>query len=186
MRSRTLLSIAALAMFLAAPTALFSQSIYVGGGATFPTGEFGDTDEASIDATGAKTGWLGMLGFTYDIGGGGLWVGAEGFYGQNSHETEGEKTNPYGGMALLGYGTGDGESLGVYFWGGGGLMVHKFSSDDTAVVGTSDSNFGYQFGAGLDFPLAGSTELFVEGRYMGATGTSFFGIMAGLSFGFAS
>ncbi|MDX1395786.1 MAG: hypothetical protein R3195_15495 [Gemmatimonadota bacterium] len=171
----------AASFMLLAPVALLGQGIYFGAGATFPTGDFGDY---------ADTGWMGVAGVTFDIGTGGLWVGGEGFYGQNNHsddlaptptEEAGAKTNPYGAMGIVGYGTGDGESLGFYFFGGAGLLVHKYSSDVSDSV--SDSNFGYQAGAGVSFPLGGSLDLWGEGRFMGASDTTFFGLLAGLSIG---
>jgi opacity protein-like surface antigen len=174
MKSRTLLSFAAAALFLMVPSSLFAQSIFVGGGATFPTGEFGDY---------ADTGWIGVAGVLFPVGEGGLNVGVEGFYGQNNHnDVDGDKTNPYGAMAILEYDIGDDEGVGAYLFGGAGLLVHKFGTDATE-GGGSETNFGYEAGAGVSFPLGGSTSLWAEGRYMGASGTNFFGILAGLGFG---
>ena len=186
MKSRTLLSLAAAALFMTVPTALFAQNIFVGGGITFPTGEFGDY---------AESGWVGVAGVLFPVGEGGLNVGVEGFYGQNNHmdangaKIDGDKTNPYGAMAVLEYDIGSGDGIGAYIFGGAGLLIHKCSTDGTSCTedgsagGTSDSNFGYEAGAGVGIPVGGSTSIWVEGRYMGASGTNIFGILAGLGFG---
>ena len=62
-----------------------------------------------------------------------------------------------------------------------GCMVHRFSGDD--FESESESQFGYQFGAGLGFNFG----LFVEGRYMGSSDMGgdrerYFGALAGWAF----
>ena len=184
MKARATRSIvAAASILMLAPVAVFGQSIFVGGGVTFPTGDYGDY---------ADTGWMGVAGVTFDLGTAGLWVGGEGFYGNNSHnagdltptpqDEDFGSTNLYGAMGLVGWGSGDGESLGFYVYGGAGLLVHDFSAPE-GVEGGSESKFGYEAAAGVDFPLGGSTSLWGEGRFMGASDTTLFGIYAGLSFG---
>lgn len=161
---------------LAVPAAVSGQGIFVGGGVTIPTGDFGDY---------ADTGWLASAGFSFDIGEAGLSAGVEGFYGENKHsDVDGDKTNPYGAMGFLLYRAGNAESVGPYFYGGAGLLVHRFSpaSGDSE----SDTNFGYEAGAGLDFPFSDNVGAWVEGRFMGASDTNFFGIVAGLGFGLGS
>lgn len=167
---RTMIVAFAVALF-ALPVALSAQSIYAGAGLTIPMGDFGDY---------ADTGWMGVAGVTVDIGESGLWAYGEGFYGQNNHsDIDGDKTNPYGAMGGVGYDFGDGESLGFYVFGGVGLLVHKYSSDD--FEGGSESNFGYQAGAGVGVPLGDSFGLWGEGRFMGASETTFIGILGGIS-----
>jgi opacity protein-like surface antigen len=112
---------------------------------TIPTGDFGEF---------ADTGWMATGGFSVGVGDSGLSAGVEGFYGENKHETEGESTKPYGAMGFLLYRAGSPESVGPYFYGGAGILVHKFSVDSGE--GSSESNFGYEFGAGLDFPFGDS------------------------------
>ena len=143
----------------------------------------------------AESGWVGVAGVLFPVGEGGLNVGVEGFYGQNNHmdasgtKIDGDKTNPYGAMAILEYDIGSGDGIGAYIFGGAGLLIHKCSTDgngcadDDSAGGTSDSNFGYEAGAGVGIPVGGSTSIWVEGRYMGASGTNIFGILAGLGFG---
>lgn len=166
------LAFAGLALLFAMP--LQAQGVFLGGGVTIPTGDFGDF---------ADTGWMTTGGFSVDIGDSGASAGLEGFYGQNNHETEGEKTNPYGAMGFLLYRVGNPSRVGPYVFGGAGILVHDFSSAGESV---SDTNFGYEFGAGLDFPFADRVGLWLEGRWMGASDTNFFGILAGLGFGLGS
>lgn len=176
MKSRTLLSLAAAAMFLMVPSGLVAQNIFVGGGLSLPTGEFGDY---------ADTGWLGVAGMLFPVGDAGLHFGFEGFYGQNNHtDVDGDKTNVSGLMGVIEYDFGDPDAVGFYIFGGAGWMRHKFTTDTAGGdASATDNNFGYEGGAGVGVPVGGSTSVWVEGRYMGSSGTNFVGIMAGLSFG---
>lgn len=171
---KTLSAVATLLFLLAAPAAVVGQGIFVGGGVTFPTGDFKDVD-------GADTGWLATAGFSFDVGDAGLSAGVEGFYGENKHDTDGDKTNPYGAMGFLLYRAGNPETVGPYAFGGAGILVHKFSSDTTE--DSTKTNFGYEFGAGLDIPVGSNVGVWLEGRYMGSSDTNFFGIIAGLGLG---
>lgn len=183
MKNRVLLTVAAGALLLvAAPAATQAQWIWVGGGLTIPTSDYGDY---------AKTGWMGTVGVGFPIGDSGLGVSIEGLYGSNKHDTDvtgvvdGDKTNLYGAMGSVGYRVGDPANIGPYVFAGGGLLVHQFSPE----TGDSDSSsgFGYQFGAGLDIPVGSSVGVWVEGRYLGASidssTTAVFGILAGIGFG---
>ena len=71
---------------------------------------------------------------------------------------------------------------GIYVFGEAGLMVHKYSSDESE--GDSETGFAFGGGAGYGFPM-GDTEIFVEGRYMQGNfdygNTSFFGIVGGVA-----
>ena len=147
---------------------------YLGAGATIPTGDYGDN---------ANTGWLGAGGIGFPIGDDGLAAGVEAFYGQNNHDLDGDKTTPYGALGFVQFSFGDMEKLHPYLLGGAGLLVHKYSSD--TFKGDSESRFAYSFGAGLAYPLGGTTGLYGEGRYWGSDGTAFFGILGGfyVSFG---
>ena len=78
-----------------------AQTLYLSGGVSVPTGDYKTfTDDAD---DGAKTGWLGMAGANFRIGENGLFVGGGAFYGSNSHEAEGDKTNLLGGFGLVGF-----------------------------------------------------------------------------------
>jgi hypothetical protein len=174
-RNRCVLFLLPLTAALAAslPTAAPAQSVYWGAGITLPTGDYGDY---------AKTGYLGIAGVSFAVGPAGLSVVGEGFYGQNSHDIDGDKTNPYGAMAGLLYDLSPEEMGGVYVFGQAGFMVHKYSSDGPG--DSSDTGLGFGGGAGYGF-LLGDTEIFAEGRYMYGDfdygGTSFLGIMVGVA-----
>ena len=175
-RRGVLTSVAVLAFMLSAPNLAEAQSIFFGGGVTFPVGFYGNANEV-----GAKTGWMVAGGLSWDLGSSGSWIYGEGFYGENKHQNSTIKTNPYGGMLGFGYSLGAPGQIGGYFFAGGGLMVHKFSSEDAPAFNDSESKFGYELGAGGDFPLGSRVSLWVEGRYMGATDTNFFGLLAGFT-----
>jgi opacity protein-like surface antigen len=171
MKKRSEFLLAALALMGFAIPAQAQTTLYIEGGATFPTGDFGDY---------ANTGWMAAGGLLFGIGDSGFGVGGEVFYGENKHGTDevdlNSKTNPYGVMAIADYTFGSPGGLQPYLFGGAGLLVHRFSADN--FDSESESQFGYQFGAGLSFPIG----LFIEGRYMGASDTQFFGAMAGWAF----
>lgn len=185
MRNRVLTMVAAGALLLfAAPAATQAQWVWVGGGLSVPTGDAGDNLNA---------GWLGTVGVGFPIGESGLGVAAEGFYGQNNASDEAQtagldKANVYGVMGNVGYRIGDPENIGAYLFGGLGLLALKVSPE----TGDSetDSNFGYQFGAGVDVPVGSNVGVWVEGRYMGSTGAdegesnyNQLNVLAGLGFG---
>lgn len=141
----------------AAPVAAQGNFIWIGGGPTFPTSSYGDY---------AKTGWMAAAGFGLGLGSSGrLSLLFEGQYGSNSHsDVEGDKTNLYGGMLGLEYDLGNTEKLHPYVFGGGGLLVHSYSSD-IGGYDDSDSKFAYQLGAGLGLPLK-SINLWTDVRYL--------------------
>ncbi len=171
---RRLASLAVL-LFLVAASAE-AQNIWVGGGPTFPTGDYGDY---------AKTGWMASAGIGFGLGEAKkLAVQFEGLYGSNSHnDVEGDKTNLYGGMANLNYRFGDPSKLGLYVYGGAGLLVHDYKTDTYPDEAGSDSKFAYRFGAGLDIPLGG-IGLWIDARYLRRAesyATALFPVMAGIS-----
>jgi hypothetical protein len=139
-----------------------AQSVYAGAGVSFPVGDFGEY---------ANTGWNTMVGVTFPVMPN-IWVGGEVSYGQNDHEGGYGKTNPLGVFGQLGYNMSP-----FYLFGGLGLLMHRFSSDD---FDESESKFGGLVGAGFDYPI-GNNALFVEGRFVGAESTSFAALMAGIS-----
>lgn len=178
MKKQWMLVLAAAALLGFAAPSQAQVTLYIGAGGSFPTSDFGDY---------AKTGWMATGGALWNVGDSGLGIGAELFYGQNNHDEdvsffEGAKTSPYGAMAIVDYSFETGGNIHPYVFGGLGLLVHRFSADN--VDSESDSQFGYQGGAGLAFGLgSGSTSLYIEGRYMGSEDTKYFGALAGLAFG---
>ena len=141
-------SVTLLLVALAGPQMVSGQSIFLGAGATIPTQDFSDAD--------AKTGFIGFGGALFPVGTGAVSVGAEGFFGSNSHETEGNKTNLYGALALVALTLGDEfTSIRPAFFGGLGYMTASFKSE--SFPGLEDSESGLAGGAGLavGFPLGG-------------------------------
>jgi hypothetical protein len=153
-----------------------AQSVFVGAGVTVPTGDYSEY---------AKAGFLGIGGLTFPMGPQGLALLGEGYFGQNSHEFEGDKTNLYGAMGGLIYDFAAEGEAGVYLFGQAGLMVHKYSVDNSSESGSSETGLAFGAGAGYGIPL-GKGSAWLEGRYMqgqfdgGSTG--FFGVVAGISF----
>ncbi len=160
---------------VATTSPLSAQFVWIGGGATFPTSDYGDI---------ANTGYLVMAGGAIPVGEAGLNLGVNAFYGQNNHElVDGDKTNPYGFMGMVEYDfSGPDAEGGLYVLGEAGILWHKYSSDTS--VDTSESGFGYAGALGYGFPLGGVNG-WVEGRFMQASisdaNTQFLGIVAGIS-----
>ncbi len=176
----------AMLLALAVPTLASAQaSIFLGAGATIPTGDYGDY---------AKTGWMGQAGAVFNVGSKGLFVAGEGFLGSNKHDDyqagggggTSDKTTLYGVDGQVGYRFGDQEKAGLYVAGLLGALIHKYSPG----TGTGDSSTGILFGgiAGVDIP-AGKVNVWVEGRWMNGRhsedgeswSTGFFGLFAGVS-----
>jgi opacity protein-like surface antigen len=154
---RRLTSLVAVTL-LATGSLAAQSSVWIGGGPTFPMSDYGDY---------AKTGWMASAGFGLGLGSSGkLGLQFEGLFGSNSHsDVDGDKTSLYGGMANLAYQLGNTAKLHPYVFGGGGLLVHKYSSDQFPDDEGSDSKFTYQFGAGLDYPMK-SIGLWIDVRYL--------------------
>jgi hypothetical protein len=146
------------------------SSIYVGGGPSFPIGEFGDY---------AKTGWLAAAGVSVAVGGRGLSIGGELMYGSNKHsDVAGDKTNLPGVFGFIQYRAGDPARPGVYFFGQAGVLNHQFKP----ATGSSDNDWKFAVGggAGIDIPVGGAS-IFVEGRVIARSGTNFIPVLAGFA-----
>src|SRR5512139_3149326 len=154
---------------------LAAQSVWLGGGPTFPMSDFSSY---------AKTGWMASAGVGFGLGSGDrLSLQLEGVYGSNNHDTEGDKTNLYGGLVNVAYQLGNTGKLHPYAFGGVGVLAQDFSSENV-----DDENEGsagkmaYQFGAGLDIPL-GKLGLWVDVRYLARAesyATAVIPVMAGI------
>ncbi|HSM09236.1 MAG TPA: outer membrane beta-barrel protein [Gemmatimonadota bacterium] len=169
-------------MALALPLTAHAQSVFVLGGLSAPTGDYGDV---------ADTGWLGAVGVTFPVGEAGLWAGAEGLYGQNSFSSDAvdENYKLFSAMGILGYDIQTQSSVSPYVFGGLGLMSLSSSIEGS----DSESGFGWQLGGGVGFETGGNISPFVEARYQSASigdeadltdlTVSVFGIEAGVSIG---
>jgi len=168
------------ALSFSIPSSVQAQSGFVGGGATVPTGDYSDFG----DGDGAKTGFMLFGGLDFPLNENGLSAFGEGYFGSNSHEYGGDKTNLYGAMGgiLLDLIP---EGPGPYVFGQIGIMVHDYKSDDYPEDEGSETGFGFGGGAGYGFPL-GAVNGFVEARYIQGQfdygNTSFFAFFAGISF----
>lgn len=149
-----------------------AQSVYVGGGATVPTGDYGNY---------ASVGFMAFGGVLVPVGDAGVSVGAQGFWGTNSHDVDGDKTNLYGGMGIVGFTFSPEATASPFVFGGLGLMTHSFKSDSTPSAEGSVSDLAAGFGAGMAFPL-GSIGGMVAASYNRGfgdiDGTEFVGISA--------
>ena len=174
-------TVAALGTLTIAATSspLSAQGAWLGGGATIPTSDYSDY---------ANTGFLLTAGVGTSVGDGGLGVAVEALYGQNNHETDGDKTTPWGFMGQVAYNlAGPGAESGIYVLGQLGVLWHKFSS--ATLPEGSESGFAYGGAVGYGFPLGGA-DGFVEGKFIQASisdeNTRFLGILAGVSIPFGS
>ena len=153
---------------------LSAQTVWIGGGATFPTSDYGNL---------ANTGYQFEAGVGTPVGDQGVYLGVGGSYGQNNHELiDGDKTNLYGFMGLVEYDfAGRDAERTFYVLGMAGVLWHKFSSDTSPEA--TESGLGYAGAAGYSFPL-GSVNGWVEGRFTQASiadeNTQFFGIHFGV------
>ncbi len=175
-------ALAAAFFALSAPADSSAQtSIFVGGGASIPTGDFSDFGGGD----GANTGWQGMVGAQFAIGESGLTAGPRVFYGSNSHDTDGDKTNLFGGTALLNYGFGDPEAVNPFLWGEFGVMSHSYKSETLPAADDKSTAAVWGGGAGVGFPLGGTNGWIAAGYNAGLgdnSGTTYFGVYAGLTF----
>jgi hypothetical protein len=169
------------------PTQVSAQGVFIGAGATIPTGDYSDFG----DGDGAKTGWMVEGGFAFPLGESGLAGFVEGLYGSNSHEHEGDKTNLlgfFGGVEMVFAEEGE---AGPFIFGEIGYLRHSYKSDEHSEWESDSSGIAYGGGAGYSIPLGESLNGWVLGRYIiGHTGddeyeddskTTFIGIMAGVS-----
>lgn len=169
-RLAALLALAVAAV--ASPAQAQRVGVFFGGGATLPMGDYNDS---------AKLGWMGGGGLTVDLGTSGAWLEADGFFGTNKHDdTAGGKTNIFAGMAAIGYGFTRDTKVTPYVLGGAGFLSHQFKP----LTGSSDTEtkFGYTAAAGLSFSIGTSGNFWVEGRYLGSSGTNLVPLMAGFTF----
>lgn len=173
MRLASQLAISSSAFLLFTAPVAAQAYLFLGGGVTIPTGEYGDF---------AKTGWTASTGLTFDVGDKGVWVGVEGLFGSNTHEgTSGDKTNVYGATGLLGYSVQSAGSVHPYVYGGAGFLAHQYKPGTSTVTGDTETKFNWAGAGGLSFVLSPKVSLWTEGRYNGAKGTQHLALQAGLN-----
>ena len=171
------------------PAQANAQAVFLGVGATVPTGDFSDFG----DGDGASAGWLANGGVVFPLNEDGLYVFGEGMYGSNSHDYEGDKTNLLGGFAGIEMGFGEEGEAAPFVFGQVGFLRHEYKSDDFTEFEGSSSGLAFGGGAGYGFPLGESMRGWVLGRYLqgqtsddeaGDGNTTFLNFGAGISIPF--
>lgn len=153
-------------------------SFFLGGGATIPTGDFGD---------GFKTGWNGVGGVNIMLPGVPFGIRVDGMYSQNKLDAAGSdaKIKIFGGNADAVFAFGaPGSMVKPYVLAGVGAANAKF--DDGAGFSDSETKFAFNGGAGINFMLS-SVTIFVEGRYFSistsGSNTNYIPVSVGVKFG---
>ena len=149
-------------------------AITVSGGATVPLGGF-DTGSNSF-WTGTSTGWMGTLGLMQDVGGKGLGLGGDLYYGENPWaEFDGAKSKLGGALATARWRFGDAAKPNVFVVGNLGYMKHTRRSPSHVcanpcpadLVESSDDGLAYGAGAGIEIPR-GRMTWYLLARYLAA------------------
>jgi hypothetical protein len=180
MRKFVFACVAALVVFSFTFTSQASaQGLFLGAGATIPTSDYGNY---------ADPGWMLEGGVSFPINEEGLYIFGEGLFGSNKHsDFEGDKTNLLGIFGGVEYDLSTPGEPGIFIFGEVGLLRHDYKSDEFPEDEGADNGLAYGGGAGYGFPIGGMSG-WVLGRYLvgqfdGPDGnTTFFGVMAGVSF----
>ena len=154
------------ALVVAWPAPAAAQAaLFLGGGPTFPTGDYG---------VNVNSGWLVSGRLAFPVGSGGFSLGLEGFYGRDySASYSGYSGSLVGGYAVAAYRMGDRSRTGAYVLGGIGMLTDPDYENLFYGLGA------FSLGAGVDFPMK-HLGLFVEGRYSVSDLISFGGLTVGL------
>lgn len=177
---RMVLAVLAVAS-LAGAGSLAAQGVRfgVGGGLLLPTGDYKNGD---------KAGFLAGADGTYWLAGQQIGIRLDASYSQTSEKSGvlAHKTKMIGGLAEVVYAfMTPSDQVRPYVLGGVGLFNVKLSAGG---ADTSETKVAFGGGAGVAFKIgAGSTRLFVEGRYTSVkafdTTLPFLGVKAGVRFG---
>ena len=175
----------ALGLALTSPSTVSAQAVaYFGGGATIPTQDYAEFPGGGGD--GANTGWLGFAGLYFPLGDTGFAPGIQGYYGQNSHDTDGDRTDLYGVLATGGFAFGEADASARPFVSGGlGTMTHSYKSEDFPSAEGSATSLAAQLTGGLSFALGGATGFVAASATTGFgdnSETTYIGIAAALGF----
>jgi hypothetical protein len=174
-RSLVLSACAALALAVLPGLAQGQLGFVLGAGATFPVGDYGEY---------AKTGWMVNGGVWAPIGEArSAGVLGEIFYGSNSHDDEGDKTNLYGGFGGATYRLGDPSRPGVFVIGKVGAMAHSYKSDEFPDLEETDWKFAYGLGAGFAIPR-GTWVPWITVQYVSTAGGDYTTAFVPVSVGF--
>ena len=175
-RSRTSVLLGGLVGLFAPASASGQTSIHLGGGATFPMGDYGNY---------ASTGWMAHGGVALPLGDAGLAVGATGYFGANGHRPPpgGDRTSLYGALGFVQVALGNPEAASPVLFGGAGLMVHDYRSETQPGLEGSNTGFAAGAGAGVRFPVGGIGAFagaWLLNGFFDAGDTTIAGVTAGL------
>jgi hypothetical protein len=168
------LSLIALGFIVASTASAQHVKVSVGAGGVLPTGDYSTLDNAGWHVLGAVEVGLPMTG---------LGVRVDGMYSQTTHaDLLTGTTTLSGGSADLVYRIGAPHvPVKFYVLGGVGYYSVDFGGSQ------SESDMGYNAGAGLSFGLAGMN-VFAETRYIGVMTSgstmTFLPVTLGMAFGF--
>jgi hypothetical protein len=152
-------------------------SFHVAGGVTLPMGDFGDA---------FGTGFQGLGGVSFGLGGLPFAIRVDGFYGQNSADNVDDvKVKMFGGMAGGQFNIGgDAASVKPYILAQVGMVNSKVDVPNFDTESSTD--FAFAGGGGIGFGL-GSLAAFVEGQFVNVMtegeSSSFIAARLGLRFG---
>ena len=127
----------------------------LGGGATVPTGDFGNA---------AKAGWHALATVAIFPGTSVLGVQATGFYGQNTFKAGGGKWKLSGGVAELRLEMRSKAAFKPFFMLGGGLVDYKAAL--TSGPSASNTKAALDGGVGVAYNVGANGGLFLQGRYV--------------------
>lgn len=156
-----------------------SLEVSLGGGATQPSGDFGNA---------AKLGWhvLGTISVfpseaTYAIQG-------TGFYGQNKFDgTGGDTFKLYGGLLEFRLDLRSGAAFRPYFMAGGGLIHVSGGASGPLAVSYGDTKGAFSGGIGVAYEGKSKVGFFAQARYVnvffGGPDLSFIPLSAGIRVG---
>ena len=155
-------------------------SFHLAGGLTMPMGDFGD---------GFGTGWQGLGGVSFGLGGLPFMLRVDGFYGQNNGDEAvtgpDVKVKMFGGMAGAQFNFGsDVAPVKPYILVQVGMVNSKVEIPNFDTSGETDFAFGG--GGGVQFGL-GSMNAFVEAQYVSVqtegSSSNYVPIRVGVRFG---
>jgi hypothetical protein len=153
MRTALVLMTASL-LLVSAGSAAAQMEVLVGAGALVPVARFADV---------ATSGPLGVAGVLVGVRDG-VFLGAQGFYGRAGHLIRGDRSDVYGGSALVAWSLYRTESVSVRIAAGLGGAVHALRSQTFPGLNTSRTGLIASVAALVTTAVGGVTPFF-EGGY---------------------
>ncbi len=151
------------AVTLVVPAGSIAQA-YAGGGLMAPVGDL--SKEWGV-------GWTAVLGFAEPVGDGELALGLDGIFARSATDYW---INAMGLFGTVGVTPGESGESRPYLRGGAGMLYFDDEEDSTF----QGAELGFEAVAGLKFAISSGTNLFLEGRFVGSTGSAFAVLAAGI------